>query len=515
QTRNPLERYNQKVADLNSLLQKTGMTQDTYRRRLSQLRGEYEAASNAGEKAFGSRAMFMVKNLAGALGVGAGLAGVLAAVRAEYQHLIEVQREAAGISKTVTEVQETALTNLGAETPAERDAFIARVKAIAKERRVGEKEVYARASDALSARGTMSVDQAMGAVSASFLFAPGNAGAGQAGAGAALDIGRITNWTPEQALGYMLAVGSKARVTDPQKLAMNLAPALTAGMTNQGTPETSGALWAALTQGMADPTGERSRTAMISLVNQLREQVPEEKTLSGRIALLQRDEARRQEFLDAATFEQAAKAPVRELLGGGQTAAAYAEFRRDLPAGDEASQLFLRRVEVREAAELQRTAAFDRQVQGTVEGLASLDQTRARLGILRDKFGPILRQSGQNAIETRMNQLIVDLHGGDLGDFANEIDRQARRLSDPLRETRESIGGYRLFPGSGYAALADAERRQATAPSPSQSEQVELLRELATSLRNIEQNTRDTAESSNRAAARPLASPAVNHRDHQ
>jgi uncharacterized protein (DUF2384 family) len=64
QTRTPLEKYNAEVAKLDRLMKTTDMSTETYRRRVAQLKSEYEQAENAGKKAFGAGALSQLASLA-------------------------------------------------------------------------------------------------------------------------------------------------------------------------------------------------------------------------------------------------------------------------------------------------------------------------------------------------------------------------------------------------------------------------------------------------------------------
>jgi len=312
EARPPLEKYNEQKTKLEALLQKGKISQGEYNAAVRQAKQHLDDAGQSGEKAFGSKAIGFARELAGAIGLGGGIAGAVGLLRSEYESLIKVQRTANQLSMTAAQAQEAALTNLGATTVDEREKFVAEVGAMASQLGVSESDVYKRASDALSARGDKPVygpGGAMAAVKASYGFAPGDMAAGIAGAGAALDISAVTGGTAEQSLGFLQAVGQKARITDPKKLAVNLPPALTAAMASGADPQTAAAMFAALTQGMADPTGESSRTASISLSQELRKfegggDAWATLSMRDRIAKLQSDPELQQQFFADASFEK-------------------------------------------------------------------------------------------------------------------------------------------------------------------------------------------------------------------
>ena len=471
QNMTPLERFNRKNEELGTLLKKNKISQETYNRAVGRARREYRDAENAGKDAFGPKALGMVKNLAGALGLAGGLAGAVQLVRSEYERLIEVQQRAAEKSLSVAETQERALTNLGAETPEERDAFIKQAQKISRDRGVSLRDVYLRSSDALSARGDQSVEAAMQAVEASFLFAPGDSAAGQAGAGAALDIGRVTGATSIQSLGYLQSLGKQARITDPQRLAVNATPAIMATIASGATPQTGGAMFAALTQGMGDIRGESSRTATIQLSRQIKEFFGEGgggagfgagKTMAERIAFLQKNEQAREAFLADASFEQRAKTPVEELLRGGKLAKSYDQFRKELPTMEAAGGLFEKRVGVREGASLQQIAGFGRRTGTTLEEAAMLDPQQAMIGILREQFKPILEQTGMGRLGSKLAGLRADGSGTGLVAFSRELEsRRQDLLTSPGYDTAAadmySLPGEQLKKGPSDLAVKQAE----------------------------------------------------------
>lgn len=220
--------------------------------------------------------------LSGAVGQVAKLAGGYLSIRTamtlvndEIRSMIESQRRMKEASMTLAEVQVGALRNLGATSDAEREAFTEKITAMASETGVTQKDLYGRASAALSARGELSVDDAMAAVRESAMLVPESSAEGTAVAGAALDIAKISGTADaKKNIGMLMAIGQTARVTDVGLLAENVAPALTGVTARGGSVQEAGALWAALTGGMADPTGRKAGTASIQLAEQLAETLP-------------------------------------------------------------------------------------------------------------------------------------------------------------------------------------------------------------------------------------------------
>ncbi|NLE58092.1 MAG: hypothetical protein GX616_07020, partial [Planctomycetes bacterium] len=437
QVMTPQEKYNQKVGELDRLLKANKLSQDQYNRAVGQAKTQMDGAAQSGEKAFGPKMHRMTTQLLGALGLTGGVAGAIQIVRMEYEHLIEAQRQAASATLTQAQTQEVALVNLGATTEAQRDKFVSASKAMAASLGVSETEVYRRASDALSARGDKPVygpGGAMDAVRASFSFSRGDPQAGIASAGAALDLSSVTKATADESLGFLQAIGQKARITDPRKLAVNLPPAMTAATSAGADPRTAGALFAALTQGMTDPTGESSRTASIAFSQQLRGFQDTDEwvnmSMSKRIARLQSDPALRDQFLAKASFEKRAQAPIEQLLSGGSVAGMYSSFLADLPTMKEAGQQFTTGAAVRRGADSQRVADLDRAMGSVIERAETDDPAFAGMGRVRDQFASVLQQAGVGYVGSKMHGLAAWSKGDNLGAYAE----QARHAADSVME---------------------------------------------------------------------------------
>lgn len=497
QVATPQQQYNTKVAELNKLLAAGKLNQDQYGRAVALARSEMDQAGKAGNEAFGPGALAMVQSFAGAFGMAGGLAGAIALARAEYENLINVQQQAAAISMPIAQAQETALTNLGADTKEQQDKFIQRVKDMARELGVSERDVYIRAGEALSARGDQSEDAAMAAVRASFKYSPGDAMAGQAAAGAALDIGRLTGGTAEQSLGFLREIGKQSRVTDPRKVAQSLPPAMQAAMATGATQEEAGALWAALTHGMTDTTGERSRTTAISFATQLRDFLPEMKTFDERLRAVQQDPQLREQFLEKTSFEQGAKIPVEEIVSGGKLAQTMQQFEDTLPGLDEAERRFNKYVADRRSAQLQRLADLDRRAKASVEGLAMADPVKAQLGVIRENFKDTLAQAGLPAIGQKLAGLTADARGGGIEEFADELEKQRQRLERP--EVKGSVVGGLGLEMAGAARMNGPVFR---APTEVEQDQAAVLGLLIDELRAL-------AESNKQAQQVPQAPPQV------
>jgi len=479
-TRTPQERYNAKLKELDVLLQKGKVSQDTYTRAVKQAKGEMDAAGQAGKSAFGQQMKSAIGSLTTMLMGGAGLAGAINLVKQEYENMIEVQGRAKEASVTVAQAEIAALRNLGATTAGQREVFVKEVSDISATTGVSQKALYGMASTALSARGELSQKAAMGAVREAAMIAPESPEEATQIAGAALDLAKITKTDRAQAnIGLLMAIGQTARVTDIGELARNVAPAITGITARGGTAQEAGAIWSALTQGMADPTGRLSGTAAISLAEQLAtfEGTAGRSTTLARIQALQRDAGLRQEFFEGASFEKKAQASIEQMLAGkGSAAEALSQFLTRIPGVGKAEGLYQQRLGVIRGSELQQTAQIVRVLESGLESLQIANQPGARIGALREKYATILKDTGLGALATRFQSIGFEAGGVDLQAFIQDIETRAAQL-----KTRPEgvVPAGRLGMWTGPPA-------EHLTPTPVELRQAQVLERMAESLRRLE-----------------------------
>jgi len=99
QTRSPQERYAAKMQQLNMLVGRGKISQDTYARATRQATEQMRAAGQAGTNAFGPKMMGMVTGLIGALGLGGGVAGAVMKINQAYEVWLENMREISAEAK--------------------------------------------------------------------------------------------------------------------------------------------------------------------------------------------------------------------------------------------------------------------------------------------------------------------------------------------------------------------------------------------------------------------------------
>lgn len=276
EARTPAERYCEQIKKIDQLYLDGKINIKQYEDATRRAHNEMIKAGNAGQTAFGQKALGAVKNLAAALGVGSVLYTAINVIRGEYQAIIDLQERVKTASLGVADAEAAALRNLGPKSEDDVRQYLKQVEQISRSTGVSQKDINNIASEALSARGDLSVQEAMRAVEAGVKMAPDNAETAQGLAGGALDIKKaIPNISSEQAVGYMMKVAKKARLTDVGEVSRALGPILTADMASGGNEASSSAMFAALSQMTADPHGRRTKTAGIQFLSQLAKYLPE------------------------------------------------------------------------------------------------------------------------------------------------------------------------------------------------------------------------------------------------
>jgi len=232
---------------------------------------ESRRTGTAMQRAFGRTTLNMVRSLGTALGVTGGLAGAIVLVRKELETLQQTQLRASESTTTLANAQIAFRRNLGATTEAQRLWADQRMKEISKATGVKLSDLYVRGTSAISARGPLPPELALEAIKASAELVPESLEEGTAVVGAVLDLAKLLKTKdPEAILGFLGSVSEKSRVTDWGLIGQTVAPAITRALQFGRTDERqAAALYAALGQASADPTGRRTMTGMIGFVDAL------------------------------------------------------------------------------------------------------------------------------------------------------------------------------------------------------------------------------------------------------
>jgi hypothetical protein len=396
-------------------------------------------------------------------------------VKNEYQDMVEAQRMASQVSVTVSQAEVGALRNLLPKNEAERDEFLKSMQALSADTGVSLKDLYARSGGALSAKGDLPTQSALDAVKLSAQLVPENAGEGEAVAGATLDLMKLTgSKDPREALGLLMKVGQQSRIQNTGFLARNVAPALVTDLLRGDTPGEAGALYSTMTQAIVDPSGEKTRTAMTQLADQLAESLPDKGSTRARIEAIQQSKELQQKIIPDLKLESSARGPMEAFLKGqGQSMATYKEYLASAGTMQENAAMLDRQIGLIRGTPLQQTAQIDRAAQTTVETMAMADQDAARIGAIREQMPKLLQQSGEGWLGGHMRQMETTASGDELEDYLKTLKLQAYKMTHPRQIPRG-------FPGAGYMPPAVIE------PTAVEMQKGQALYDL---IRQIEQET--------------------------
>ena len=274
QTRTPQEQYNARIKRLDALLAKTTMTQRTYNRAVAQAKEQLQAAGGAGKKGFGPA---MVSRLAAVAGGYMSIQGAIRSVIAAVKDKQEQDRKALAANINLAGPQAGASLMLPDMTAEQAAQFRERVNALAAEvKPVGGKQaLYQFLAGTLSAGG--SEERAFKAAKIGSQLGRTSAEEASAISTGVLDVATATGDEDMQRnAGLLLAATQQARVVGVGPMGKFGARAAQAIKQQGDGISNAFALYAALTKGMMDETGQQASTAAIRFAVNLAQAFPEE-----------------------------------------------------------------------------------------------------------------------------------------------------------------------------------------------------------------------------------------------
>lgn len=331
----------------------------------------------------------------------AGIASISAAWQAAkqaYQEYTEFQSRAGQVQSQAASGQLQFLQNTITLSHADRAKLEERVKSIAKDSPVvgGIDAVYRAAGSAQSAAGTLSVDAVAKSVELASKVAFSDPMQFQQVAGGINTAQRVLGKEdPEQALGFLLSLQGKARVTDVGATSENLLPAVRSILAFGGSTQEAGAVVTTLGGRVEDPTGSLTGTNAIKLATQLAESLPQLGSTAERIRFLQGNAGARDEFLSGLQVREQHRQPIRELLTPGTQVAR--QFEQDIVAigsQEEGRRRVNDLLGAIESSGIQQTAAMDRIISGQTESNILDDLRSGQSGVIRDRFNELLQSAG-------------------------------------------------------------------------------------------------------------------------
>lgn len=361
----------------------------------------------------GSSAGRMVKSLAAAIGVSGAISSAIGAIRAEFQKTIELAENSRKAQAGFADSARNLLVNFSADKSLDVAGLQERIGEISKNTGTGRNEIAAALSTAFSAKGDLDNRVAANAVEEAFRLLPGDVQAVQQLSGRALDISKASGDTDVKGiLGQLVQAQGAARVTNIGQLGSTAIPAALSVIAAGGTSEEGLELFSALSNIAGDERGDQTSTAVIALVEQLKNFTPGKKgkdvtgkavtipqdqrdalaaatSTDERIAVLQQSAELREAFLGASSFEKKLQTPITRVLSGDANAA-LAAARASITGvrGGAAAQAFDQKVGLLDAGPFQRVAGAGRGFAAAEEEfLLGQGQTGAVRDILAKALG--------------------------------------------------------------------------------------------------------------------------------
>jgi len=430
------------------------------------------------KQAFGLNAVSMLRGVASALGLAGGVAAAVRLVTNEVQTLIATQKRMAETSVTLADAQIAFRRNLGARTAEEAEAADQMISQISAATGVSERDLYMRASTAVSARGNLPVSKALEAVAASSMFVPEGAEQGTLVAGSILDLVQATgNKDVMSNLGLLFATAEQARVTELGKVGETVAPAILAGMQMDLSERESSAMYSLFTGKSADKSGKRTMSGMIDFLVEGKKFADEQGFEGNLIELaktLQGDKDLMQAFQASLTPQVRSRGAILGFTSG-EYQADFEENLRRLPSAEEAGAVAIEKLAQIRGGDLQGVADFARRLDAAKEQLETADPRQAKLGLLQEKFRPMLEDVGYGDLASKLAG-ITSFQS--IPEHLAEFEGAATRLRSSKVELQTPIStGLRMSP--------DPEARW-VAPTAAELEKAQILETLVAMLRAIE-----------------------------
>ena len=463
------QKYNSQITALGVALRRGKIDQQQYANGVKQAKQELDRASVATDS-FGKKVFMTAGAITGFTGGLATAMQAIAALRAEYDRLIERQKLARDAQITLAEAQEQASFNLGDDPTLNITQLFDRVRAESRNLGINEKDLTKAVSDALSARGNESAAVAVDSVVAAAKlrrFAPEEL---PQLSGAALDISKVTGKSLEESLGFLMEIGTLSRVTNLKQLAENIAPGVIGGTQFGVTPEFAGAASAALSQGIVDPTGRTTRTTITKLLDQLREFRPDQdvRTTFDQVSS---QPALKEEFFRSpaeggfgASFESKALTSVEGLLTQGtKVQAQFLAAVKTLETSDNQAR-FDQTVANVDTLPAVQIARISQSLTNLGDQVTLADQDDAISGAVREGLKSVRENLGQGPNSVALQQVVEDVVSGGtrtLPELISKLETLQTTILNPKR----------VIPGVGPGApatlapriLTDLDRQQGDA----------------------------------------------------
>lgn len=523
------ERYNQKVAALDTLLKRGKLSQDEYTAAVAQTKEQHLGLEKSIFSALGPKVLGQLAAVAGGY---LGIQSAVNAVTGALEHQRKRQQEALTSHLSAADAQAEALTNLSATSEAEQATITAGIEKMAAKTRPagGVATAWKTFSAALSGAGGRP-EEAMPATEAALRFSPVNAKTATDIAAVLPDLKAMTGRDAMSNLGYLTELGRLAVSTNQQQVSGYLAPAAKNLGAFGASPQEAGAMVTAIQKAMGqrDVEGRLTATASLQLAKQMEELLPEVappakldemgmpieggkqpiktglKTVTERLRFLQTNKQAREKFLAEASFEAPSMVAVQELLGAreGRTKKYYEENLRDFAKPEDWAKLAEQRSAIIQKTRSQGIAGLERTATGLTEQLRAgpMNVESSIAGVLsKERADELLRAAGAGYVKTKTSDFAFtasELTGGEAEKrFAAILQREITGLE---RKEVPDIEAMSRFGAEGHVSKFVPET------DPKRLQAAKVLREGLAQIQQRIKDIRESAAVEEKAASEPPA----------
>lgn len=491
ETRTPLEKHNAQMARLRDLLAKGKLDQDTFNRAAK----KQDELLKAAHPTLSAHVLEIGKAALGFAGVGSATAGIMLAaqaIKAEYEALLERQKQAAGEQEKHGDAFRKTLTSFTPdETVKSSEELDAEVQRIASTTGADIAAVDRVVGSALSSKGPLTNKQALGGVEEAFRLLPKDEVAAEAMSGVTLELAQQTDVKDPKALsGFVTQAKAATKIANDQSFGAAFSKGMIATMLRGDTPEQAAEIFATLGNTMGDREGARTGTAQTQLAEQLAEMFPELPSTKARIAHVQKNPQLLGDVLETLNLESAARAPVENILRGDPKALAFqqAAEREILPLTADSGAAWEKKVADIQSDPTQQVGNVGLGVAGAVDQYRRDNGSSGLSGKLREMLF-----TGDKALANEFNfpsafddASFLGIPIGDRAQARHRFEARIGRGDDPVEAglaTVSDIEGYfKPVPGRDSRPMNDSqvqllaeikgvlermERKPAPAPMPS------------------------------------------------
>ncbi|MBC7855917.1 MAG: hypothetical protein IAF94_21015, partial [Pirellulaceae bacterium] len=268
--------------------------------------------ADAGSSAIGG----MIGKLGGMVAGYVSLEAGIQLVNAALQDQIDLQEKVANVQKTGADAERALLRNLGNISKTQQADVLAQIAGISKSSGVSHDVLKSAAAEAVSARGNLTIPQALAHMGQAARIAPESPSELAASSRALMNIASITgSEDPKRNMAFLTDLMAQSPTSKLSDISQNALPGIAGVMGFGGTAEEAGGLTTVMASAMKDASMASSSTAAIQLARQVKDFTPGGPAED--IAFLQKNPAVRDAFLAKASFEAKALIPSKNILTAG------------------------------------------------------------------------------------------------------------------------------------------------------------------------------------------------------